>query len=666
MTAKEIIDIYISFFEKRGHKRIPGAPLVPFNDPTTLFTSSGMQPLVPYLLGETHPAGTRLVDVQNSFRAVDIEEVGDDRHTTFFRMLGNWSLGDYFKSEQIPWMWELYTKGFGLDPKRLYVSVFAGSDEIEKDTTAKALWTKLLSEEGLDPEERIFEYGVTKNWWSRSGTPDKMPPGEPGGPDTEMFYDFGPEYKFHENSLWKDEECHPNCDCGRYWEIGNSVFMQYLRQEDGSFKPLPKQNVDFGGGLERIIGATEHQPDMFLTSLFKPTIDEIVKQTGKPYEGNKKSMQIITDHFGASIAMISGGVRPSNKEQGYILRRLLRRSLDQLWELNREADMKPILETIAQQYKDTDPEFVDNFEEIALVLETEKQGYENTLKNAKKLIEKELKVIPEQLKVSTELKSPKISITNTDAQMPSTSSGKKASFLSEQSESKSIETIPGIKEGDELMGVVEISSETAFKAISSFGLSPTQLKSLGYAFDNQALAEKIKEHKDLSRTASAGKFKGGLADTQDLTVKGHTATHLLQQALRDVLGDHVFQTGSNITTERLRFDFSHPDKLTPEQIQKAQEIVREKIKEDLPVHFEMLPLKEAKVTGAIGLFDDKYQEKVKVYFIGGSGKEGDHEAYSKEFCGGPHVEHTNIIKSFEITKQESIGKGQQRIYAVVS
>ncbi len=619
MTAKQIIDIYISFFEKHGHKRIPGAPLVPDNDPTTLFTSSGMQPLLPYLLGEPHPEGVRLVDVQNVFRAVDIEEVGDDRHTTFYRMIGNWSLGDYFKKEQLPWVFEFLIKELGIDPQKLYVTVFSGYEEIGKDEESIAIWKELFATVNIDAKEgeRILPYGVEKNWWSRSGTPQQMPAGEPGGPDSELFYDFGEQHAFHEKSQWKDEKCHVNCDCGRYWEIGNSVFMQYIKQDDGSFKPLPNQNVDFGGGLERLIGATENNPDMFLTSLFEPTIRIIEKVTETKYEDRKKHMQIAADHLGGSMAMIADGLKPSNKEQGYILRRLLRRSFDNLWELKKGIDIKPILETITEQYKDTDPVLVEKFEEISLVIETEKQGYENTLKNAKKLIEKDL------------IKG-------------------------------------GIKLGDELMGVVEISAETAFKAITSYGLGPTQLKSLGYTFNDQELAEKIKEHKILSRTASAGKFKGGLADAQDLTVKGHTATHLLQQALRDVLGNHVFQTGSNITTERLRFDFSHPTKLTDEEIQKAQEIVLEKIKEDLPVHFEMLPLKVAKETGAIGLFDEKYEQNVKVYFIGGSGKDGDHDAYSKELCGGPHVEHTGIIKSFTITKTESIGQGQQRIYAVVS
>lgn len=641
MTAKQIIDIYISFFEKRGHKRIPGAPLVPENDPTTLFTSSGMQPLVPYLLGETHPMGTRLVDIQNVFRAVDIEGVGDDRHTTFYRMIGNWSLGDYFKKEQLAWVFELLTKELGIDPKNLYVTVFAGNTDVEKDEESIVIWKNLFATVGIDAKEgeKIFPYGVEKNWWSRSGTPDKMPPGEPGGPDSELFYDFGPDERSEGGHLqgkaadkrgetFDDVErfgptCHPNCDCGRYWEIGNSVFMQYLKQPDGSLAPLPKPNVDFGGGLERLIGATENQPDMFLTSLFKPTIETIEKQTGKPYKEHRKDMQIIADHLGGSIAMIAGGVIPSNKDRGYILRRLLRRSLDNVWELSKSTDIKPILETIVEQYKETDPEFIEKFEEIYLTIQTEKQSYEKTLENAKKLIEKDIKKAgPEHL--------------------------------------------PGVKEGDELMGIVEISAETAFKAVSSFGLSPTQLKSLGYTFDEQAFAQKMEEHQNASRSASAGKFKGGLADQQENTVKGHTATHLLQQAIRDMLGTDVHQTGSNITTERLRFDFNYDKKLTDEQMKKLEQTVNEKIKEDLPVHFEMLPLQIAKEIGALGLFDGKYSETVKVYIIGGSGKEGDYNAYSKEFCGGPHVPHTNVIKSFKITKQESLGQGQQRIYAVVS
>lgn len=614
MTAINILDAYISFFEKRNHKRIPNAPLVPENDPTTLFTSSGMQPLVPYLLGETHPSGTRLVDVQNCFRAVDIEEVGDNRHTTFFRMLGNWSLGDYFKKEQLPWIWELLTNDLGFNPKKLYVTVFKGGNGVEKDEESVHIWEKIFIKEGLDPKDRIFYYRTEKNWWSRSGPPDKMPIGEPGGPDSEVFYDFGAELKIHENSHYKQAECHVNCDCGRYIEICNSVFMQYKKQGDGTLALLPKPNVDFGGGLERLLLALENQPDVFKTSLFFPIIKSIEKQTEQSYAGNQRTMRIIADHLIAASFIVLTGVKPSNKEHGYILRRLIRRSLDHLYSL-KQAHISPILESIIMQYKDTDPILEEKYEEIKNTLLEEEQKYANTRQEAKKFIEKKYK---------------------------------------------------GHHIGDELLGQKEISAEDAFVLYSTHGLSPTQIKSLGYLFNEQSFAEKMKEHKSLSKTASSGKFKGGLADAQELTIKGHTATHLLQQALRDILGPHVHQTGSNITTERLRFDFSHPEKISDEQIKKIEEKVKKKIHEDLSVHFELLPLKIAKEIGAIGLFDDKYQEHVKVYFIGGSGRQGDHTAYSKEFCGGPHVEHTGIIASFKIIKQEKIGVGQQRIYAVVS
>src|SRR3989344_5292340 len=367
MTAKEIINSYISFYEKRGNKRIENASLVPQNDPTTLFTSSGMQPLVPYLLGETHPQGTRLVNVQNCFRAVDIEEVGNNRHTTFYRMLGNWSLGDYFKKEQLTWIFEFLTQELNLDPNRFSVSIFSGYKEIPKDTEAEGIWKELFDGVGINPKERIYEYTAEKNWWSRAGVPEKMPPGEPGGPDSEIFYDFGADLKIHENSPFKNEKCHINCDCGRYWEICNSVFMQYKKNDDGSFSPLPKQNVDFGAGLERFIGATENKPDMFETSLFKPTISQIEKQTNSSYTSNRKPMQIIADHFGGSIFMVANKVKPANKDQGYILRRLIRRALDNFYQLGGK-EIIPILEAIVGQYKDTDPYLVDQYEKIKGVI----------------------------------------------------------------------------------------------------------------------------------------------------------------------------------------------------------------------------------------------------------------------------------------------------------
>ena len=617
MTASEILNKYIAFFEKNGHKRIANSPLVPQNDPTTLFTSSGMQPLVPYLLGEKHPLGTRLMNVQNSFRANDVDEVGDDRHTTFFRMMGNWSLGDYFKKEQLPWFFTYLTDkkaGLGINPKNLYVTVFAGNADIPQDNESIEIWKEIFATVGIEAKvgERILLYDEEKNWWSRAGVPKNMPAGEPGGPDSEVFYDFGNELELHENSIFKNEPCHVNCDCGRYWEIGNSVFMQYMKQDDGSFKPLPKQNVDFGGGLERLLGAAEHKSDMFQTSLFAPTIACIEKQTKTAYLQSKKSMQIIADHLGGSVFIIAAGVTPANKDQGYILRRLIRRAYDNFSQLQ-GTDLSPIIDTIINQYKDTDPDLLAKTDAIKKTIIDEVKKYSIALEKAKGYIEKKY---------------------------------------------------GGKQIGDELMGVTEISPEDVFYLYASHGLSPTQIESLGYIFDKKVFAEKMEAHQKLSKSGAGQKFRGGLADHQERTVMGHTATHLMHQALRDILGDHVHQTGSNITTERLRFDFNYDQKLTDEQIQKVETIVNDKIKANLPVHFEMLPTDKAKKMGAIGLFEDTYAETSKIYFIGGD-SQNPKAAYSIEFCGGPHVDFTEKLKSFKIIKQENIGNKQRRIYAVV-
>lgn len=603
MTASEILNKYISFFEKRGHIRIENSSLVPLNDPSTLFTSSGMQPLVPFLLGEAHPSGNRLVNAQNCFRAQDIDEIGDNRHTTFFRMLGNWSLGDYFKKEQIQWFFEFLTEELGLDPKRLFVTVFGGDSTIPKDTQSYEIWKTLFEKKGLSSENRILEYGVEKNWWSRAGIPENMPVGELGGPDSEVFFDFETKHKSEFG-----EKCHVNCDCGRYLEIGNSVFMQYIKRDAG-FEKLPKQNVDFGGGLERLVASTENKQDVFQSSLFWPIIESISDVTGKSYDDNAREMRIVLDHFLGSIFIVSNNVKPSNKEQGYILRRLIRRGLDNFYLLSGE-DITPILECIADQYKETDPILVEKFEDIKNTILEEESAYKKALSGGKKLIEREIAKLGDEVKV-----------------------------------------------GDELMGVTMISSDVAFKAITSYGLGPTQLESLGYIFDKQELAEKIKEHQNLSRAGAQQKFAGGLADHQELTVKGHTATHLMHQALRDVLGNSLHQTGSNITPKRVRFDFTFDRKVTDKELSKMKEIVQQKIEEDLPVHFEIMTLQKAKDIHAIGLFDDKYTENVKVYFIGD---------YSKEFCGGPHVEHTGLIQSFDILKEEGVAQGVRRLYIKIS
>lgn len=602
MTAKQILDSYVKFFEERGHTRIENSSLVPLNDPTTLFTSSGMQPLVSYLLGEPHPQGVRLVNAQNSFRAVDIDEVGDNRHTTFFRMLGNWSLGDYFKKEQIPWFFEFLTKELKLNPEKLFVTVFSGFEGIPEDEESISVWQEEFKKVGIDAKlgERIFKYGVEKNWWSRAGVPDKMPVGEPGGPDTEVFYELPIE---HDKKF--GEKCHVNCDCGKYVEIGNSVFMQYMRTADG-FDTLSQKNVDFGGGLERLLMASENKHDIFETSLFFPIIKSIEKETGKNYASNEKEMRIISDHFTAAVFIISNDVVPSNKEQGYILRRLIRRGLGNFYILGGKQ-IETIIEAIVGSYKDTDQILVEKYEPIKGVILEEEQSYARALEGGSKMIQKELKMTGEKL-------------------------------------------------GDDLMGQTEITADLAFKAITSFGLGPTQLKSLGYVFDEQALAEQIKAHQDLSRKGASQKFAGGLADHSEKTIMGHTATHLLHQALRDMLGKELHQTGSNITSERVRFDFNFDRKLILDELRKVEDTVNEKIKDNLPVYFEIMPIEKAKEKGAIGLFDEKYAKDVKVYFIG---------EFSKELCGGPHVNFTGEIKRFTIIKQESLGRGQQRIYSTV-
>ena len=605
ITAREIIDMYIAFFEKRDHKQIPNAPLIPENDPTTLFTSSGMQPLVPYLLGEQHPQGKRLVNVQNCFRAQDIDEIGDNRHTTFFRMLGNWSLGDYFKKEQLPWFFEFLTEGLGLDPHKLYVTVFNGNETfgISPDTESIHIWQELFAKKGVDAKvgERIFSYGAEKNWWSRAGIPEKMPQGEPGGPDSEVFYDFETP---HNPQFGKT--CHVNCDCGRYMEIGNSVFMQYQKQTDGSFKKLPKQNVDFGGGLERLLAAVENKQDVFQASLFGSIVRTIELQTAKEYRSNTRSMRILTDHLIATCFMISAGITPSNTEQGYILRRLIRRGIDNFDQLAGE-NLYNIIETIIDQYKETDKALETSFEKIRYTVTEEDQGYKKTQERAKQYIVKKYQ-----------------------------------------------------HTGDDLKGITTISSDDAFILYSTHGLSPTQIKSLGYAFDEKSFAKKMEDHQALSRKGAAQKFAGGLANHQEKTIMGHTATHLLHQALLDVLGNKVHQTGSNITTERLRFDFNYDKKLTDEEIKQVEEIVNKKISDNLPVHFEIMTKEKADKLGAIGLFTDTYGDKVKIYFIGSNP-----DTYSIEFCGGPHVDFTGRLKQFTIIKQENIGHGQRRIYATV-
>lgn len=588
MTSREIREKYIKFFVEKEHKEIPTAPLVLENDPTTLFTSAGMQPLVPYLKGEPYPLGKKLVNSQPSFRSQDIMEVGDNRHTTFFEMLGNWSLGDYFKEKQLAWFWEFLTKELGLAKEKLYVSVFGGGSGVDKDTETEKVWKKI----GV-PQSHIHFYGTDKNWWSMSGPPEKMSPGEIGGPDSEAFYDFGtphnPKY---------GRECHPNCECGRFLEIGNSVFIQYVKEADGGLTELPQKNVDFGGGLERLTAAVNNDPDVFKIDLFQPIIKEIEKVTKKEYEDsvNVGAMRVIADHLKAATFIIASGVRPSNKLHGYVLRRLLRRAAVKIHKL--DVDIK-VLPGVA---------------EPVLKIYNGMFGIE---------AEKHTKVVQDVIKEEL------------------------GRF------SKSLDR--GLKEVGKLKS---IDGKVAFDLYQSCGF-PLEIteefaKEKGQEINHKEFEKEFEKHKELSRTASAGMFKGGLMEDTPETRKLHTATHLLHAALRQVLGEHVKQMGSNITSERLRFDFLHPRPLTQEEVKKISELVNRKIEEGLSVTWKETALDQALKEGALAFFGEKYGDKVKVYTIGD---------FSKEVCGGPHVEKTGEIGRVTITKEEGLGAGIRRIYA---
>jgi alanyl-tRNA synthetase len=628
MTAQDIRQKYLEFFESRGHKVIPRAQLVPYNDPTTLFTGSGMQPLIPYLLGEPHTDGNRLVDSQTCLRAQDIEEVGDNRHTTFFEMLGNWSLGDYFKAEQLPWFFEFLTDTVGLDASKLYVTTFLGDETngIPRDTESAEIWKKLFASKGIAANEvevgseedgyriglpeggRIFYYDAGKNWWCRAGKIDNMPPGEPGGPDSEVFYEFD----FIEHDPKWGEKCHPNCDCGRFIELGNSVFMEYVKTESG-FEKLPKQNVDFGGGLERIAAARLNSPDMFKISVIAPIITKLEELSRKKYESHTESMRVIADHLRSATFLAVDGVKPSNKEQGYVMRRLVRRAVRFAFELGIEQNfLEAVVPVIADLYHEDYPEVAEKREEVVATLVKEEKAFRQTLRKGLKELEK-----------------------------------LGGSGLT----------------GNEIFTLydtygfpVELSTEEAFK--QDIKLSD----SWRAEFD-----AKMAEQRERSQTAAKGTFKGGLGGQTMQHKKYHTATHLMYQALRDVLGDHVVQNGSNITEERLRFDFSHPEKVTREQLDLVEKIVNEQIDKDLTVTWEEYPTKVAiNEKGALGQFGDRYGETVKVYRMQASDAD---TPFSFEICGGPHVDHTGQLaedgKRFKITKEEASSAGIRRIKAVL-
>ncbi len=620
-TVREIRKRYLEFFKERGHVVIPSASLVPENDPTTLFTGSGMQPLVPYLLGAPHPEGKRVTNSQKSFRAEDIDEVGDNRHTTFFEMLGNWSFGDYFKREQLSWLFEFLTdkeKGAGLDPHNLYVTVFAGDPEtgVPRDEESATIWKELFSGKGIEAkyvelgseEEgskkgmqggRIFSYDVKKNWWSRAGTPSKMPAGEPGGPDSEVFYDFGTPHdpKF-------GAECHPNCDCGRFLEIGNSVFMEYKKKEDGSFEKLAQRNVDFGGGLERITAAANNDPDIFHINALAPLVAHM------PESLPIRTKRIIADHSRAMAFLINDGVKPSNKGAGYVLRRLMRRAM--MYEYltgDPHLNFRSLLEEITRVYESV---YDLKREMIISVYDEEHSKFRDTIRN-------------------------------------------------------------GLKEFEKLARTGKISGKDTFMLFSTYGLPYETTFEFARERDMEVDVEEfwreMGKHQELSRTASAGTFKGGLADASEQTTRLHTAHHLLLKALQMVLGSDVKQRGSNITSERLRMDFSHGAKMTEEQKKEVERIVQLKINEDLPVLRTEMPREEAERLHAEHEFGQKYPDRVSVYSVGPKSATPENprleDAFSIEFCGGPHVAHTGEVGHFKIIKEEAVAAGIRRIRATV-
>lgn len=641
MNAQEIRNSYLEFFKQRGHAVIPRAKLVPYNDPTTLFTGSGMQPLLPYLLGEPHQDGVRLVDSQTSLRAQDIEDVGDNRHTTFFEMLGNWSLGDYFKEQQIRWFFEFLTDVVGLDPNKLYVTAFIGDESrgIPRDDETANIWQKVFEEKGIEaqivevgsqkdgdergvkPGERIFFYDDGENWWSRGGGLDKTPIGDPCGPDSEVFYDFGPQNHGEGYGL-----AHPASDSGQFMEIGNQVFMEYRRLEDGSFEPLEKKNVDFGGGLERIAAARIDSPDVFRISILWPIIEKLQELSGKDYASHTASMRVIADHLRAATFLAVDDVKPSNKEQGYVMRRLLRRAIRFAFDLGIEQNFfEEIVPVIVELYEDDYPEVVAKREEVIAILVKEEKVFRQTLRKGLNELNK---VSSERGAVITGVESDKI-LTGAE-----------------------IFTLY-----DTYGFPVELSTEEAFK--QNVPLSETWREE----FD-----AKMKEQRERSQTAAKGVFKGGLGGQTDIHKKYHTATHLMYASLRQVLGDHVVQHGSNITEERLRFDFSHPEKMTDDQIKQVEDIVNEEINKDLKISYAEYPTKVAREEmGALGQFGDRYGDTVKVYKMIGDDADS---PFSFEICGGPHVEHTIELtepdgKKFKIIKEESSSAGIRRIKAVL-
>ena len=626
MNAQEIRKAYLEFCQKNGHKIIKRASLILKDDPTTLFTGSGMQPLLPYLLGKKHPDGVRLTDSQTCLRAQDIDDVGDNRHTTFFEMLGNWSLGDYFKEQQIRQFFEFLTDVVGLDPSKIYVSCFIGNKKynIPRDDESAKIWQKVFAEKGIDAKiveldtaengdklglqgGRIFFYNDKENWWSRGGGLDTTPIGDPCGPDSEVFYDFGEEN--HDASFGK---AHPASDSGRFMEIGNQVFMQYRRLEDGSFEPLEHKNVDFGGGLERIAAAKIDSPDVFQISLMKPIIDKIEEISGKKYDENTASMRVIADHLRSAAFLAVDGCTPSNKEQGYVMRKFIRRAMAKAFDLGIEDNfVEQIIPVIVDIYAPDYQEVAEKGDEIIAVMVKEEKAFRRTLRKGLRELEKFSK--------------------------------------------------------DGLTGV------ELFQLYDTFGF-PLELSTEEAVRRSISLSEnwqeefnaKMKEQRERSQTASKGKFKGGLEGQTLEHRKLHTATHLMNAALHNMFEGQIAQKGSNINTDRLRFDFTFDRKLTDEEKKQIEDTVNEQISKGLEVSWAEYPtdyaLNELK---AIGVFGDKYGETVKVYTMKAEGK----KPFSVEICGGPHVDNTRELaeggKKFKIVKEQSSSAGVRRIKAIL-
>ena len=626
MNAQEIRKAYLDFMKKNGHAEITRAPLILKDDPTTLFTGSGMQPLLPYLLGEKHPAGVRLTDSQTCLRAQDIDDVGDNRHTTFFEMLGNWSLGDYFKEVQIRQFFEFLTDVVGLDPAKIYVSCFIGDEKygIPRDDESARIWQAVFAEKGIDAKivelgtaengdklglqgGRIFFYNDKENWWSRGGGLDSTPIGDPCGPDSEVFYDFGEEN--HDASFG---EAHPASDSGRFMEIGNQVFMEYRRLEDGSFEPLENKNVDFGGGLERIAAAKIGSPDVFKISVMLPIIEKLEQISGKKYEDFTASMRVIADHLRSATFLAVDGCVPSNKEQGYVMRKFIRRAMAKAFDLGIEEDfIEKIVPEIVAIYAPDYAEVAEKTDEIIAVMVKEEKAFRRTLRKGLK----ELSKFEQDGLTGSEL------------------------FMLY----------------DTYGFPVELSTEEAIRR--NVKLSENW---------QEEFAEKMREQRERSQTASKGKFKGGLGGQTREHLKLHTATHLMNAALRIVLGEEIAQRGSNIDETRLRFDFTFDRKMTDEEKKAVEDLVNEQIEKGLAVSWAEFPtdyaLNELK---AIGVFGDKYGETVKVYTM----KAENEPAFSVEICGGPHVENTRELaeggKKFKIKKEQSSSAGVRRIKAVL-